>query len=449
MISSNAAYQISDCIFPFALQATDPKTMWRCTLAEDQATLNFLSSVRMMNISNHLEDNLSSEMALLNPNNEDVSSTAAKVFKIIPLFLVMTTSIICNTIVLHAVYADIRMQTATNMLIVSQSLVDFGTSVLVMPVALISVVHDGWVLGENFCIANSFFNLFFTQTTVMQLVIIAFDRYLVIVKPGTRAMKLADAIRLAMLAWGLGFFGAFPWLLLSNDVKVKYFPGFYTCGQRYQYPLSGLALFIIVSTILLFGMLPLFLIAYCYYQIYKVTRLTRHSVSPLALSNAQMLAINVYAKSTSTSKFVIGTSLIQVFPACFLMLLDGMGVGNIPHSLKVTFKWIMWCHCIVKPMIYASKSPTNIARKYINKLPLSSSNFRVKLNVATISMFANRMKLYRLSTKRTNGHSLENKGQISKPSTLTAEQRTGRPTMLITAKPAWIITAEAGEFSAF
>ena len=89
------------------------------------------------------------------------------------------------------------------------------------------------------------------------------------------------------------------------------------------------------------------------------------------------------------------------------------------------------------------------ARKYINKLPLSSSNFRVKLNVATISMFANRMKLYRLSTKRTNGHSLENKGQISKPSTLTAEQRTGRPTMLITAKPAWIITAEAGEFSAF
>lgn len=120
-----------------------------------------------MNISNHLEDNLSSEVALLNPNNEDVSSTAAKVFKIIPLFLVMTTSIICNTIVLHAVYADIRMQTATNMLIVSQSLVDFGTSVLVMPVALISVVHDGWVLGENFCIANSFFNLFFTQTTVM------------------------------------------------------------------------------------------------------------------------------------------------------------------------------------------------------------------------------------------------------------------------------------------
>lgn len=29
MISSNAAYQISDCIFPFALQATDPKSMRR------------------------------------------------------------------------------------------------------------------------------------------------------------------------------------------------------------------------------------------------------------------------------------------------------------------------------------------------------------------------------------------------------------------------------------
>ena len=399
-----------------------------------------------MNISNHPEVNLSSEVALLNPNNEDVSSTAAKVFKIIPLVLVMTTSIVCNTNVLHAVYADIRMQTASNILIVSQSLVDLGTSVLVMPVALVSVVHDGWVLGENFCIANSFFNLFFTQTTVMQLVIIAFDRYLVIVKPGARAMKLPDAIRLAMLAWGLGFFGAFPWLLLSNDVKVEYFPGFCTCGQRYQHPLSGLALFIIVSTILLFGMLPLFLIAYCYYQIYKVTRPTRHSVSPLALSNAQKLAINVYAKSTSTSKFVIGTSLIQVFPACFLMLLDGMGVGNIPQSLKVTFKWIMWCHCVVKPMIYASKSPANIS---FNKLPFCSSNFGVKLNVATISMFANRMNQYKLSTRRKHGHSLDDKGQISTASTLTAEERTGRPKMLITARPAWIVTAEEGKFSAF
>ena len=64
-------------------------------------------------------------------------------------------------------------------------------------------------------------------------------------------------------------------------------------------------------------------------------------------------------------------------------------------------------------------------------------------------MFANRMNQYKLSTRRKSGHSLDDKGQISTASTLTAEERTGRPKMLITARPAWIITAEEGKFSAF
>ena len=52
----------------------------------------------------------------------------------------------------------------------------------------------------------------------------------------------------------------------------------------------------------------------------------------MALSNTQRLAINVYASSASMSKIVIGTSLIQVFPACFAMLLDGLQVGYIPPA---------------------------------------------------------------------------------------------------------------------
>ena len=48
-----------------------------------------------------------------------------------------------NAILIYAVYADVRMRTATNMLIASQAIADLGTSILVMPFALISVVADG------------------------------------------------------------------------------------------------------------------------------------------------------------------------------------------------------------------------------------------------------------------------------------------------------------------
>lgn len=400
---------------------------------------------------NHAAANLSNKpMFFLTTDDVTASSTAAKVFKIIPLVLIILTSIVGNIIVIHAVYTDIRMRTATNMLIASQSLADLGTSSLVIPFALFSVGVDGWILGQKFCTANAFLNLFFTQTTVLQLAIIAFDRYLVIAKPLLRAIGSRDAIKLAVLAWSVSFLGSFPWLpLLTNHVRVEFFPGFYVCGQRYLHPLGGLALFTVVVLVLVFAALPLLLIFYCYYQIDKVVRRNNHSVSPLALSNAQKLAINVYATSASTSKIVIGTSLIQVFPACALMLLDGLQVGRIPYGLETALKWIMWCHCIVKPIIYASKSPAwaKIIRKYLGKFPFCSSIFGLEFNMASISIFANRVKRYRFS-KRKTGNTSGRQAQLSKEINPT-EQQKEMCVWFTTTKQAWMADAKTDEFSAF
>ena len=336
-----------------------------------------------MAVWNHSAKNLSnSELFSLAFDASVDSSVTANIFKILPLTFITLASSFGNAILIYAVYADVRMQTASNMLIASQGIADFGTSILVMPFALVSVVADGWILGEGFCVANGFFNLFFTQTTVLQMTIIAFERYLVIVKPLLREISLLSAIGLAASAWGLSFLTALPWLdLTSNQATVEYFEGFYVCGIRYHPPVRGLALIYVTLIILLFAVLPLVFITYCYHQIRKVIRRKNHSVFPMALSNAQKLAINVYASSALTSKFVIGTTLIQVFPACFLMLLDGLGVGYIPCDLKTGFKWIMWCHCFVKPVIYASKSRAwgKTIRGYLEKFPFCSLLLKTNL----------------------------------------------------------------------
>ncbi|XP_068692963.1 trace amine-associated receptor 1-like [Montipora foliosa] len=399
-----------------------------------------------MALWNHTEANLTTEELIF-----VTSDVAVKVLKIIPLALVMLASIVGNAIVIHAVYTDIRMQTATNMLIVSQALADFGTSILVIPFALVSVGADGWIFGEKFCFANGFLNLFFTQTTVLQMTIIAVERYLVIVRPLLRAISLRDAMLLAALAWGVSFLGAFPWLpLLTNHVKVEFFAGFYVCGRRYLHPLRGLALFSVISLIFVFAVMPLFLILYCYYQIGKVIRRKNHSVCPIALSNAQKLAINVYASSALTSKIVIGTSLFQVFPACFMMLLDGLQVGHIPRGFKTSFKWLMWCHCIVKPIIYSLKSPTwaKIIRKYLGKFPLCSAIFGVRrLNKTSISVFANRFKQYKLS-KRKNGTTTVVVSEATKQIG-TSERKEQTFAWFLTERRAWETNENPEEFSTF
>ena len=333
---------------------------------------------------NHTAKNLSnSDLLSVAFNASIASSVTAKVFKILPLTFITLASSIGNAILIYAVYADVRMRTATNMLIASQGIADLGTSILVMPFALISVVADGWILGEKFCMANAFFNLFFTQTTVLQMTIIAFERYLVIVKPLRREISLLGATGLAASAWGLSFLTALPWLDLTTDqATVEYFEGFYVCGIRYHPPVRGLALIYVTLIILLFAVLPLVFITFCYHQIRKVIRKKNRSVCPIDQSNAQKLAINVYASSALTSKFVIGTSLIQVFPACFLMLLDGIGVGYIPQDLKTGFKWVMWCHCFVKPAIYASKSSAwrKTIRGYLQKFRFCNCSVLLKAN---------------------------------------------------------------------
>ena len=379
------------------------------------------------------------------------SSTASKVLKIIPLALVMFASIAGNSIVTHAVYADIRMQTATNILIVSQSIVDLGTSVLVIPFALISVGVDDWIFGDKFCTANGFFNLFFTQITVLQLVIIAFDRYLVIVRPSRRAIDIKDAMKLAGITWWVSFVGSFPWLpLLTSRVEVVFFQGFYVCAQRYlQKPLNGLELFSVTVTVGVFAVLPLVLIFYSYYHINKVIHLNRHRVSPVSLSNAQKLAINVYAKSASTSKVVIGTSLLQVFPACFILLLDGLGVGPFPHDFQTAVKWIMWCHCVVKPIIYAAKSRVwaRIIRSYLVTLPILSSIIGMDFKIASFSTLANRVKTYRLSKRRRSGQkTLRGRGPSAE---YTSKQNRERPAWFSNIKQAWLADDQQDNFCSF
>ena len=325
---------------------------------------------------NHTAKNLSnSDLLSVAFDASIASSVTAKVFKILPLTFITLASSIGNAILIYAVYADVRMRTATNMLIASQGIADLGTSILVMPFALVSVAADSWILGEKFCMANAFFNLFFTQTTVLHMTIIAFERYLVIVKALLCEISLLRATGLAAFAWGLSFLTSLPWLDWTTDqATVEYFEGYYVCGIRYHPPVRGLALIYVTLIILLFALLPLVFITFCYHQIRKVIRKKNHSVCPMAQSNAQKLAINVYANSALTSKFVIGTSLIQVFPACFLMLLDGLGVGCIPRDLRTGFKWVMWCHCFVKSTIYASKNPAwrKTIRGYLQKIPFCS-----------------------------------------------------------------------------
>ncbi|EDO45748.1 predicted protein [Nematostella vectensis] len=272
------------------------------------------------------------------------------------LVIIIVVSAVANTLIMLGIYSDSRMQTPTNTLILSQSVADLGTTVFVIPCALISVACGGWRLGDIMCAVNAFLNMYLTAITVLNLTVIGIDRYFAIVHPAHHKISRKKAIYVVVFVWALALLPGLPLLaLLSDKVILVYFPGFFVCGQEFLYPTGQIELGVIILICTLFVAIPLLVILFCFKKIFRVTRDKKHRICPCAMSNAQKIAIQVYAKSAYTSMYVIITSLLQVFPACFTMLLVGFQAITIPEGLASTFKIVMWSHCFVKPIIYAAR----------------------------------------------------------------------------------------------
>ena len=297
------------------------------------------------------------------------SPPAIIALKIIPLVFIIVVSLCGNLLLVHVVLSDVRMRTSTNFFVVSQSVADVGTTVLVIPFACFAVITDAWTFDSVLCTANAFFNMCFTIATLLNLAVIAFDRFLAIVKSSHHTIGTNAALGVITLVWALALVGGIPWLgIFSDRVDVVYFRGFYTCAQEFKHPIRASELAVLLIQIFSFAFLPFVAIVYSFNRILKVIRGNRHRVSPSALSNSQKIAVEVYSKTAYTSLAVIATSLVQVFPACFLMTIEGLIVSPIPHDLETALKWIMWCHCWIKPVIYAKRS-RQWSKKFRSYLP--------------------------------------------------------------------------------
>lgn len=309
-----------------------------------------------------------------------------KEIKFISLCIIIIVTLLGNGFILRHIFTDRRRLTATNIYILSQCIADIATAVLVMPFAGVSVLQ-GWIFGRKLMIAHGFFNMFFTVVTLLHLGVIALDRYFAVVRVSHHLMNKRNAVWVVLGLWAVAFLTSFPWLpLLSDNVIIDYFPGFYACGQRFLHPQKPFEISLFLLDCLVIIGCPLSIIMFSFYQIAKKIRHSRRSVLPLTLSNMQKQSVATYAKSAYTSFIVVFTSLFQVFPSCMMIAVEGLQIAKIPNDVATIAKWIMWCHCCVKPLIYMYRkkfSPLRNRRFTVYRKSYSqnsSSSFNSKRN---------------------------------------------------------------------
>ena len=296
------------------------------------------------------------------------SALEIRAFKGTPLALIIVTSLTVNGLLIKVICSDIRMRTTTNMFLLSQSIADVATTLLVMIPSFVAVLGDKWLLGDTLCQVHGFLNLYFTIITLLNLAMLALDRYFAIVRVSLKTYALAKktALYIACAVWSVAFIGAFPWAACfgnNNNVKIEFFRGFYVCGTTYKQPMSAYSLTVIILSITTFAFAPFAVVVFSFYQIMKTVRRRRLRVCPSIVSNQLRIAIDLYARSAYTSLLIIVTSLVFVFPACFSMTFDGLQIVHIDQDFETALKWLMWLHCVIKPLICATKQ-SFVRRKY-------------------------------------------------------------------------------------
>ncbi|XP_043452704.1 melanopsin isoform X1 [Prionailurus viverrinus] len=189
------------------------------------------------------------------------------------ILLVGLTGILGNLMVIYTFCRSRGLRTPANMFIINLAVSDFFMSFTQAPVFFASSLHKRWLFGEAGCEFYAFCGALFGITSMITLMAIALDRYLVITHPlatigvvsKRRAALVLLGVWLYALAWSLPPF--FGWSAYVPEGLLT------SCSWDYMSFTPSVRAYTMLLFCFVF-FLPLLVIVYCYIFIFRAIRET-------------------------------------------------------------------------------------------------------------------------------------------------------------------------------
>ena len=189
------------------------------------------------------------------------------------LIVVCVGAISGNVLLFVVVSKSHRLRTKSNFFILNLAVADLLVAVINMPVTIVTVVTQEWILGEVVCQVSGFFTLLTFVASCMALTMISVNRYHAIVHWNIyHDLFLQWKCRMyVVIVWaitiGLSIPPFFGWASFDFDKGQSYCFVEWTESESYT-------IFMIATCLL--G--PLFVMTYCYVRIIRFRRESRRHV---------------------------------------------------------------------------------------------------------------------------------------------------------------------------
>ncbi|XP_068190538.1 opsin 4xa [Antennarius striatus] len=263
-----------------------------------------------------------------------------------------------NALVMYAFFCNKKLRTPPNFFIVNLAVSDFLMAITQSPIFFVNSLYKKWIFGEIGCKMYAFCGALFGITSMINLLAITIDRYIVITKPlqairwnsKKRTCLVISLVWLYSLAWSLA-----PLLGWSSYIPEGLMT---SCTWDYVTSTPANKSYTLMLCCFVF-FIPLGIISYCYLCMFLAIRNASRNVEKLGSqvrksTLAQQQSIKTEWKLAKIAFVVIIVFVLSWSPYACVTLIAWAGYASSlnPYS-KAVPAVIAKASAIYNPFIYA------------------------------------------------------------------------------------------------
>lgn len=291
--------------------------------------------------------------------------TPQTVFEVTLTIFIIFMAISGNILILVFHYRHPSLRNITGIYISSLAVTDVLMATLIMPLSVSILRSSRQNFASWLCFFQGFFILTLAWTSLHLMTLMALNRYFCVVrKPQyiTIFTKRKSFLMIFVVVVMAAVFVCFP--VAVGVARIEFWPSRASCFVTFINTMPFVRRFCIALYLLLYTVIPMGIIGFCYYKVHRVVSTHRSVIqihpNPTSMSNATLNVEEV--KITKTIFAVVICFLLCWIPAVFVEIFNSaFGARSLPRWSYMIYIFLGYISCATNPIIY---SITN--RKYRN-----------------------------------------------------------------------------------